>query len=85
MADVYRTEYQILLTKLRAARKAAGLTQVEVAKRLGRTQGYVHKLETGERRIDIVQLSDFCKALEIDFPSFISDYHEAVQQTLPRQ
>jgi transcriptional regulator with XRE-family HTH domain len=79
MADVYRTEYQILLTQLRAARKVAGLTQVEVARRLNRTQGYVNKLETGERRMDVVQLRDFCEALEIDFVRFIGDYEAAIQ------
>ncbi len=82
MADVYRVEYQILLTKLRAARKSVGLTQVQVAGRLNRTQGYVNKIETGERRMDVVQLGDFCRALEIDFVDFIGAYHDAVAEAL---
>jgi len=81
MADVYRREYQVLLVRLRAARKDAGLTQVEVAKRLGKTQGYVNKIETGERRLDVVQLMDLCAAIGSDFRLFIRDYYDAVQAT----
>jgi transcriptional regulator with XRE-family HTH domain len=82
MGDVYRTEYQILLRQLRAARKAASLTQVQLAKRLKRTQGYVNKIETGERRMDIVQLMDFCNAIEVDFVDFIRLYNAAVEDAL---
>lgn len=81
MADVYRAEYQILLAQLRDARKSAGLTQTEVAKRLGKTQGYVNKIETGERRMDLVQLLDFCGALGVDFLEFIRSYYNALKAT----
>ena len=49
---VHRAEYQYLLKRLRAARRQAGLTQVQVAKALGRPQSFVTKCELGERRID---------------------------------
>lgn len=38
-----------------AARKAAGLSQVELAEMLGKPQSYVSKVEAGDRRIDIVE------------------------------
>lgn len=79
VADVYRQEYRILLEQLRQARKTAGLTQTEVANRLGRTQGYVNKIEAGERRLDVVQLRDFCRALGTDFMEFMYSYNEAVE------
>jgi transcriptional regulator with XRE-family HTH domain len=50
-----------LLKRLRQARHDAGLTQAEVAKALGTTQGYVSKCEQGERRVDAVELSDFAQ------------------------
>lgn len=50
-----------MLKRLREARKKAGLTQVEVAKALGRPQSYVNKCELGERRIDPVELQRFAK------------------------
>jgi transcriptional regulator with XRE-family HTH domain len=51
--------YRKFLKKLRVARKAAGLTQVEVAQILNQPQSYVSRCESGERRVDIVDLSDF--------------------------
>lgn len=49
------------LRRLRQARKDAGLTQVEVARRLGRSQSFVTKAETGERRLDVVELRAFAR------------------------
>jgi transcriptional regulator with XRE-family HTH domain len=49
------------LQRLRQARKDAGLTQVEVARRLGRTQSFVTKAERGERRLDVVELKAFAR------------------------
>jgi transcriptional regulator with XRE-family HTH domain len=54
-------EYTRFLERLRAARNQAGLTQAEVAARLGRPQSFVSKCESGERRIDVVELADFAK------------------------
>ena len=61
MTDIYSPEYQHFLTRLRQARKDAGLTQREVAKRLGNPQSFVSKCESGERRIDVIELAVFAK------------------------
>ncbi len=58
---VHHAEYQYLLKRLREARRRAGLTQVQVAKALGRPQSFVTKCELGERRIDPVDLQGFAK------------------------
>jgi transcriptional regulator with XRE-family HTH domain len=58
---VYSAEYRFLLKRLREARHAAGLTQVQVAKALGRPQSFVTKCELGERRIDPIDLKLFAK------------------------
>ena len=54
-------DQQDFLRRLRQARTEAGLTQVEVAKRLGRSQSFVTKAETGERRLDVVELRAFAR------------------------
>lgn len=51
--------YQYFLTRLRQARTECGLTQVEVATRLGKPQSYVAKCEAGDRRVDVVELAEF--------------------------
>ena len=48
-----------MLKRLREARLAAGMTQVEVAESLGRPQSFITKCELGERRIDPIELQTF--------------------------
>ena len=47
--------------KLRETRESVGLSQAEVAKRLERTQSYVSRCETGNRRLDVFELDEFAK------------------------
>jgi transcriptional regulator with XRE-family HTH domain len=47
-------------------RKAAGLTQHQLAKRLHKPQSFVAKYEGGERRVDVVEFIEICKAIEAD-------------------
>jgi len=49
----------------------AGLTQEEVAKRLGRPQSFVSKYETGERRLDILELRGVLAALGLPLKEFV--------------
>ena len=58
MATRHPERYRKLLLRLKEARKAAGLTQVAVAEALGTHQKYISKLETGERRIDPIELQE---------------------------
>jgi len=53
--------YRRFLRRLRAAREEAGLTQVQVAKRLRRTQAFVSKCESGDRRVDVIELKALAK------------------------
>jgi len=53
--------YKLMLKRLRRVRRENGLTQAEVARALGTTQAYVSKSESGERRMDAVELYDFAR------------------------
>jgi transcriptional regulator with XRE-family HTH domain len=85
MGEVHRDEYQILVKRLRAERLKAGLSQTEVARHLGKSQSYVTKIEISERRMDVVQLRDFCRVLGLDFVDFIREYDADVRRTLQDQ
>ena len=50
-----------MLVRLRLAREAAGLRQVDVGRALGRPDSFVSKCELGERRIDPIELRDFAR------------------------
>lgn len=56
MANVYSEAYGRFLVRLREARREANLTQEQVARRLRRPQSFVSKCESGERRVDVVEL-----------------------------
>lgn len=56
------------------ARLSSGLTQVQVAKKLGRPQSYVSKYERGERRLDFPEFVGLADVLGIDIPSFVEEY-----------
>jgi transcriptional regulator with XRE-family HTH domain len=68
-----KREYAGFLRHLRAARQKAGLTQIELARRLRSTQSFVSKCERGERRLDVVELRLWCEALGVPLPSFVND------------
>ena len=56
MKSVYSARYRTLLVRLKQARLDAGLTQSQVAAALERPQSFVSKCESGERRVDAVEL-----------------------------
>ena len=60
-----------LLVLLRGLRVEAGFTQSELASRLGTDQTFVSKYESGERRLDILELREVCQATGTDFVMFI--------------
>lgn len=64
--SIHSDEYRRLTAILLDARSNAGLTQQEVADRLGKPQSYVAKVERNERRIDVVEFIALAKALGVD-------------------
>ena len=63
--------YRSLLQALRATRKEAGLTQLQVAKHFRTHPSFVSKVEASERRIDVVELSDFCRLYGVRLSAFL--------------
>jgi transcriptional regulator with XRE-family HTH domain len=64
--SIHSTRYDRLTAALIAARQAAGMTQMEVAKKLRRPQSFVSKYERGERRLDVVEFVEVTDALKAD-------------------
>jgi transcriptional regulator with XRE-family HTH domain len=54
-------------------RTAAGLSQEEVARRLRRPQSFVSKYESGERRLDVVELIEIAEAIGFDACKLVAD------------
>ena len=61
------------------ARKTAGLTQHELAKRLHKPQSFVAKYEGGERRIDVVEFVTICQAIGADSAKILKILKNAIK------
>ncbi len=65
-------QYQRLLIALREARREARLTQTEVAAKFGTHASFISKVEAGERRIDVVELAEFCRLYGVPLATFLA-------------
>jgi len=83
--SIYTEEYAVLLELLREARVAAGLTQVELAARLGQSQSFVTKAEGGDRRLDVIQFRTICRTLGTSFPAFAAKLEERLASKKKRK
>lgn len=71
--SVYSRESKILAEFLANARKRAGLLQAEVAQKMSNDQTIISKIESGQRRIDVVEFHDYAKAIGHDPAEFFGD------------
>lgn len=65
LPSVHHPRYQVLRSHLKALRKTAGLTQVELAQRLSVDQSYLSKIERGERYMDVLFYLEWCRACAV--------------------
>jgi ribosome-binding protein aMBF1 (putative translation factor) len=79
--SIYSARYGAFLKLLKKARQDAGLTQTELARKIGETQTLVSKCERGERRIDIVELHTFCRAFGISLKDFVAALERTINRT----
>lgn len=69
---IWKKEYATFIQKLRQARLNAGLRQIDVAKRLKRPQSYISRVESGEYRLDIIEVKRFAKMYKKDINDLIN-------------
>jgi len=69
---LYAQRYEVLRQRLVQSRIDAGLTQVALAKKLGKGQSFVSKVETGERYLDVLQFVLWCEACEASAAGLIA-------------
>ncbi len=66
MRSTFSDEYQRVIDALIAARKQKGVLQTTIAAALGKPQSFVSKVEGRERRIDVVEFIEICRAIGVN-------------------
>ncbi|MGA2937428.1 MAG: helix-turn-helix transcriptional regulator [Syntrophobacteraceae bacterium] len=78
--SIYTSQQKRLQELLHQLRQEAGLRQIDLAKRLGVPQSFVSKYESGERRLDILELRAVCASLGISLQKFVRRLENALSE-----
>ncbi len=76
---IHRAEYETVRALLRELRMGARMKQAELSRALGRPQPYISAIETGHRRVDLVEIRDICKVLGITLAEFVTSLEKALR------
>ena len=73
-SSIFTQRHQEFIAFIASARKAADVTQVELAARLGKPQSFVSKVERGERRLDVIEFCQVAEALGRNPAEMLSEF-----------
>lgn len=77
-------KYNSVVTELLyRLRTNAGITQQQLSVALSVPQSYISKIETGERRIDLIELREICHALNSNLIEFVTMLEKELNEAKP--
>ena len=76
---IYTPEQKALTSLLTQLRLDADLRQLDLAKRLGRPQSFVSKYESGERRLDLIEVRQICEAMGLSLGAFVKKFERSLR------
>jgi DNA-binding XRE family transcriptional regulator len=76
---IYFAQRGRLVSLLREMRVKAGLTQTDVAARIEKDQSYVSRYESGQQRLDVLELREICQAIGISLEEFVKKLEKALK------
>jgi len=79
LKSLHSRHNDVFLNLLRSRRETQRLRQLDLAARLGRGQATVSKVESGTRRLDVVELWAWLNALDIDFVAFVRELDQRLK------
>ncbi|MEI6322679.1 MAG: helix-turn-helix transcriptional regulator [bacterium] len=77
---IYSDEYTILREMLRETRERLNLSQVELGKMLGKHQPFVARIESGQRRLDVVEFIHMMRIMGVSSLSFLKKLEAKIQK-----
>lgn len=81
LKGLHKEQYKVMLEQLFRLRIGAGLRQVDLAEKMNVPQSFISKVESGERRIDLIELKGFCEAMGSTLQEFINEFEKAWNET----
>ena len=81
--SLYSRHQKLLQSLLRQIRLNAGLSQESLAQKLSQPQSFISKYESGERRLDIIELREVCLAIGISLTDFTNRLEELINEAKP--
>jgi transcriptional regulator with XRE-family HTH domain len=84
VASMFSAAHRELVAAVVEMRKRAGLTQRQLADAVGREQNFVGRIETGQRRIDLVEWVSLCRACGTDPETEIARLVKKIASMVPQ-
>ena len=79
--SIKEIQQERLQTLLKQIRHDRGIRQIDLAEKLGVPQSYVSKYESGDRRLDVLELRQVCDAIGISIKEFIQKLEDSLNET----
>ena len=76
--SIHTEQQRHLQDLLRQVRQDAGLTQISLAERLETAHSRISDYERGERRLDLLQLREYCQALGVPLQEFVKRFEDSL-------
>jgi DNA-binding transcriptional regulator YiaG len=85
LKSIHLSAYRAFQQRLIEVRSAAGVTQADLAKKLGKPQSFVSKIEAGDRRLDVAEYVLWMMALEAEPNTLINELAAKLEQSRSRR
>ena len=78
--SAFSETHAVLVRTLIDARRDKGVLQADLARRLGKDQSFISRIEGGQRRVDMVEFLEYAEALGIEPRQLFTTFMDALQR-----
>ena len=78
--SAFSKTHAVLVQTLIDARREKGILQADLARRLGKDQSFISRIEGGQRRVDMVEFLEYAEALGIEPRQLFTTFMDALQR-----